>query len=118
MYRANLLDRCVQLYGVAVGNMLRDAMISIANNDFCVATGFDAQHVSISRSCLSRGRSFEFSDDYRNLVMPGGFLQAIDSLTYQDLAPLLPWNSANPPAHRHCFMDDPVRSGFDMSSLI
>ena len=118
MYREDLLQRCTQLYGEDIGDKLSLAMLQIYQKDFCVATGLDSKHISISRSCLSRGRLFELSNDCKYLVMPGGFLQTIDSLTYQDLAPLLPWNSANPPGHRHCFMDDPIRSGFDMSSLI
>ena len=116
MYKENLLDRCIQLYGEVDGTKLHKAMATIADKDFCVSTGLDAHTISISRSCISRGHSFKLSEDYKYLVMPNNILYAVKSLTRKDIYHLLPWN-VRAPSHPHCFVDDPIRSGFDMSSL-
>ena len=117
MYGENLLERCTQLYGEEIGDKLSLAMLQIAHKDFCVATGLDARHVSISRNCFSRGRAFRLSEDYTKLIMPDGSEREISSLSYKDIVPFLQRNSINPSSHNNCFMDDPVRCNFDMSSL-
>lgn len=85
----NLERRCVELYG-RNGKFLFRAMEAIHRKDFCVATGWDDNEVSIARCCNSRGKIFKLSNDYKSLIMPDGRVRKIDDLTYNDIVQYLP----------------------------
>ncbi len=118
MYNEHLLERCTQLYGEDIGDKLSLAMLQIYQKDFCVTTGFDAHQISISRSCIVRGKLFRLSEDYSSLIMPDGTERTIESLNYTDIVPFIPKRSTRSHSHRHCFIDDPLTTKFDFASLI
>tara|TARA_Y100000310_G_C20604940_1_gene775027 strand:+ start:684 stop:995 length:312 start_codon:yes stop_codon:yes gene_type:complete len=96
------------LYGKEVGKRLSDAMKKIGRKDFCVATSWSEHEISISRSCIYRGRIFKLTSDYNSLMMPDGEIREIDSLTYLDISKYLPKSPkirGGKHIHRHCFSD-------------
>src|SRR3989344_1000359 len=94
--------KCVELYGLQKGVELFEAMKKIRDMDFCVATSWDANEVSIARSCYYQGRVFKFVGDHRYLIMPYQDVELIDELSYSDIAQFLPKQYGK---HPNCALD-------------
>jgi len=65
-------------------------MEQIAAMDFCVATGWEADEVSVSKGCATRGRIFKIAKNYTRLVMPNEKQIKLNRLTYGDIVRYLP----------------------------
>jgi hypothetical protein len=105
MDRKNLETRCKTLHGEKVGKRLFDAMMEIANKDFCVATAWNDHQVSIAKTCAYRGNIFEFTPNYDSLVLTDEEIIPLTELTYHKVSKHLPDKSYG---HRkHCESDLP-----------
>src|SRR3989344_3821345 len=82
--------KCVELYGLQKGVELFEAMKKIRDMDFCVATSWDVNEVSIARSCYYQGRIFKFAGNHRYLIMPYQDVELIDELSYSNIEQFLP----------------------------
>jgi hypothetical protein len=85
-----LKDRCINDFGKDSGRKLFRAMGKIADLEFCVATGYNHNELSISKGCQYRGRIFKLTRDYTHLIMPDGSLRSLDNLSYKEIAKCLP----------------------------
>ena len=99
--------KCVELYGSQKGSGLFKAMKKIRDIDFCVATSWDANDVSVACSCYYRGRLFKFAGDYKYLIMPYRDIELIDELSYSDIVEFLPKQHAE---QANCALDVPGKS--------
>ena len=99
-----LESRCRELFPENADRLF-PAMQKIHNRDFCVTTGWTDHQISISRSCVYRGKLFNFSKDYGLLITLGGWSKRIDNIGYADLADYLP---AVRGKELHCSVDKPV----------
>ena len=82
--------RCRELYPEETARKLFEAMRELHEKDFCVSFGWDCNEVSISRSCMKRGRIFPFANDYTCLIFPNGKAYRIKELSHEDIAYSLP----------------------------
>ncbi|OGJ20249.1 hypothetical protein A3K73_08245 [Candidatus Pacearchaeota archaeon RBG_13_36_9] len=99
--------KCVQLFGEIAGKSLFEAMIKVAEKDFCVATAWEPNQMSISISCSYRGKVFMLSQDYKHLFMPNGRgLREIDTLSNTELTKYLP-RTVLKDRYQHCAHDEP-----------
>ncbi|MBI2452466.1 hypothetical protein HYV50_05330 [Candidatus Pacearchaeota archaeon] len=106
MNKKTLEARCIRLYGRATGKKLYRAMVKIAEKDFCVATPWSQLEISIARACASRGRVFEFSEDYSALIMPDGRKLNMENINYADINRFLPREKISfGEGYRHCVVD-------------
>lgn len=60
---------CTTRFGQEKGSKLAKVMAKMGRLDFCVATAWNADEISISRSCHHRGRIFKISNDYKKLIL-------------------------------------------------
>jgi len=98
--------RCIGLYGRKTGGELSRAMKKIYHIDFCVATSWSPNEISIAKGCYSRGRVFRLTSDYMSLIMPNGEIREIDSLSYSDISKYLPKSTKIlDNEHLHCSLD-------------
>jgi hypothetical protein len=95
---------CMQRFGNK-GKILFRAMEEIRRKDFCVATGFDENEVSIAKSCTSRGQIFKFSEGYKNLIAPDGLKINIATAAYGEIAKYLPKSPKVDDEWKHCAVD-------------
>ncbi|MBU0957314.1 MAG: hypothetical protein KKF56_00740 [Nanoarchaeota archaeon] len=79
-------------------------MEEVAKLNFCVATGWEADEVSVSKDCAIRGRIFKTTKNYTRLQMPNGKEIKLDRLTYEDIVRYLPVRGFEG-QHRHCDAD-------------
>ena len=103
----NLEAVCKRKFGVKASAIF-GAMREIANIDFCVATGWNADEVSISRECTSRGVIFNFKDNYKTIVSPDGTEIKISEATHNDIANYLK-RTRYEEGWTHCSVDAPNR---------
>ncbi len=108
MTSEKLEANCVKRFGKDVGRKMYFAMRIIKNIDFCVATSWEPNQISIARSCSHRGRVFEFSEDYNGLFLPDIGIIKIKDLGHTDLSLYLP-KSPQIRGHRNCSIDDNLR---------
>lgn len=91
MTSANLENKCREKFGDERSRLLYESMRAIAKKDFCVATGWTDHEISISKSCLHRGKIFVLSEDYQSIVVPGFDITVpITKLAYKDFCTYLP----------------------------
>lgn len=85
-------------------------MKRVARIDFCIATGWSENEISIARSCSCAGQTFKVSEDYSTIIAPDGTEIEVRNARYQDTAqhlpqaPRLKYEIRN----RHCAVDDVV----------
>ena len=103
MTSENLERTCLSRFGDNVGKKLYSSMEKIRNKDFCVATAWEANQVSIAISCYVRGKIFQLVPDYDSLIFPDKEIKILD-ISYSDISKYLP-----PPSNRshikHCQFD-------------
>ena len=110
MTSENLERRCIELFRQN-GKRLYKAMMQIARKDFCVATSWEPNQVSIAKGCYNAGTVFELTPDYQAIILPGeeGMPVRIKDLSYRDIAKYLP-RSKGRPGQDHCALDNqPIR---------
>jgi len=107
MNQKTLERRCINLYSRKRGKSLFGAMSKIAKKDFCVATGWESDEVSISISCNKRGRIFGLTPDYQSIVLPGGGEYTLEEVGYLEIARYLKRNTNLPKGELHCDIDRP-----------
>lgn len=104
MHIKTLESRCIDQYGEENGKKLYRAMQDIHEIDFCVATGWAVDEISIAQSCNYRGRIFKLSKDFRSLIMPDGVEKSFRDLNYSEIKNLLP-KKCDEPNYKHCDPD-------------
>lgn len=85
MEKNTLRKTCVSRLGQCDGPKMFELMLKIADQDFCVATGFRKNEISIARNCGSRGTVFTSSEDYRSIVAPNGDVLDVENITPEDI---------------------------------
>ena len=78
-------------------------MFRIAGKDFCVATSWSSDQVSIASACVRRGRIFKLTNDYESIIMSDGLEFKITELTYHNIFKYLPFYYGE---QFHCSFDD------------
>ncbi|MFA5856846.1 MAG: hypothetical protein WC867_05785 [Candidatus Pacearchaeota archaeon] len=110
MTSKNLRNRVYELYGEEKGELLYSVMEKIDRKDFCVATGWKDNELSIALGCGATGQIFKISKDYKSLISPDLTLINVRESSYKDIAvhlfiPKLPYNKRR----KHCSIDDRIR---------
>ncbi|MCX8159238.1 MAG: hypothetical protein N3D20_03035 [Candidatus Pacearchaeota archaeon] len=100
-----LEKKCIESYGEELGKKLFEFMKKIHGMDFCVATGWGPNEISISRSCMCIGRIFKIGGDYETLILPNGEEMRIDNIGYEDIEKFLPRGGYGRMEQTHCEID-------------
>jgi hypothetical protein len=85
-----LQDICLFRFGREKGIKLAKLIIKIGKLEFCVATAWSDNEVSISRSCETVGQIFKASEDYKTILDPNGIKIDLKKATYWDIEKYLP----------------------------
>ena len=106
MNRKSLEKKCVERFREDAGRRLFDFMLKIANLDFCVATAWNSDQVSIARSCKMRGKIFRTTADYKSIILPDHQQIPLERLAYSDITHYLPKSNSYGEVE-HCHFDQP-----------
>ena len=90
MKQKELRDVCMARFGNDRGIRLANLIQRVAKLDFCVATAWSDEELSISRSCDHVGKIFKITLDYTAILSPEGVRIDLNESKYKDIAQYLP----------------------------
>lgn len=99
-----LEDRCGDLFGDEKGAILYGAMLKLAAMNFCVATAWNPNQVSIAKRCDAVGRVFELTPDCEAIYLPDGKIRTISRLRHSLIERYLPKTKVVA-EQMHCYLD-------------
>lgn len=104
MNKFTLELRCIDLFGDEKGEILYEAIRRVAYLDFCVATAWTQDQMSIARACNARGRIFKLTPDCKSLILPDSKIISTKTLRPLHILHYLP--KINKYAEqKHCYLD-------------
>ena len=101
----SLMKKCLETYGKKDGGRLFEIMMKIHQKDFCVATAWRNDQISIARGCSYSGRFFRVSPDFKTLYALDGTLIEVETAGYEDIARHLPERDLGEGKRPHCYFD-------------
>jgi hypothetical protein len=97
----SLRERCISDYGRSSGRKLFSVMKKIADEGFCISTGWTHNELSVSRGCAYRGTIFKITKGYHEIIMPNGTIKSIEDIDYEEIIDYIPTLKFST-GYRHC----------------
>lgn len=104
MNSSGLRNICINRFGFDKGNKLVRLMFRIKKLDFCVATAWNEDEISISRSCSHIGKIFKVSKDYKRIIAPDNYEIELSRAKNLDIEKYLP-KAIFSEGRKHCQSD-------------